>query len=409
MHRFSPIAVLIFTVFIDLLGFGIIIPILPTFATELGASSFQTGLIAASFSVMNFLCAPWWGTMSDRVGRRPVMLISIGLTAAAYLLLGFSTTLTLLLASRLLAGIGSANIAVAQAYVTDVSAPEDRTRNLGLIGAAFGIGFVIGPLVGGFLKSHYGIFAVGAFAGALGFINLVLAYFTLPEPAAYRRLPSPKPPATEVTGTGINPFTAVLGVLRQPVISQLVWINFIFVAGFSMMAITSALLWRDKYGLDEKHIGFTFAFLGVATAVAQGALVRPLNRAFGERRLLLLGSAVMMGALLLMPLVPVEWFVPLELVSLAGIALANGAMTPSLSSLIAAHSPPSSVGRNLGSNQSFSARARAVGPVLGGALYGFDYHGPFFGGALIMVVCLGVSWALARRLGEAAAAPLTDP
>jgi DHA1 family tetracycline resistance protein-like MFS transporter len=413
MSRLSPIAVLILTVFIDLLGFGIVIPILPVFASDLGASATLTGLIAASFSVMNFLCSPAWGALSDRIGRRPVMLVSIAITAAGYLLLGFSTTLWLLLAARVLGGIGSANIAVAQAYITDISKPEDRTRNLGLIGAAFGIGFVVGPPLGGYLKSHYGIFAVGGFAAALGLLNLILAYIYLPEPKRHpggfdtqavpydQTLEDPAldaPLAQRAMRADLNPFAVLGELLRKPVINHLAWVNFIFVAGFAMMQITSSLLWHDQYGLDEKHIGYTFAFLGIATAVVQGGLVRPLTNRFGERRLLLLGCVAMFGALVLMPLVPPEHFIPLELVSLAGIALANGALSPSVSSLIAEYSPPPEVGKNLGASQSFASLARVVGPSAGGALYQWDHRMPFFAGALVMVVCLVVVVALLRRM-----------
>lgn len=389
MRFASPLFVLIFTVFLDLLGFGIVIPILPVFAEELGATSFQVGMIAGVFAIMNFLFAPWWGAESDRIGRRPVMLISIAITAAAYLLLGFSGSLLLLFVSRTLSGIGSANIAVAQAYITDISKPEDRTRNLGLIGAAFGLGWVIGPPLGGFLKSHFGIFYVGLVASSLGFINLLLAWFTLKEPEkhAHHELEEP---------TSANPFKAVAYVLRQPIISHLVWINFIFIAGFAMMQVTSTLLWKNQFGLDDDHIGYTFGFLGLATAVVQGGLVRRMTITFGEKRLLLIGSLIMMAALVLMPLAPREMFY-LELVSLTGIALANGALTPSLSSLLAGLSPKPLIGRNLGAAQSFASLARAFGPALGGFLYGLDYHLPFFAGAATMVLCAGVVvWLLAR-------------
>ena len=151
--RKSPLFVLFITIFIDMLGFGIIIPILPIFTKELGAQDYQIGLIAMIYPIMNFFFAPLWGTLSDRHGRRPIILVSVFITGLAYLVFAQVNALSILFLSRLLSGIGSANISVAQAYITDVTTPHERTKNLGLLGAAFGIGFIIGPTLGGFLKS----------------------------------------------------------------------------------------------------------------------------------------------------------------------------------------------------------------------------------------------------------------
>ena len=156
MNKKSPLAVLFFTTFLDLVGFGIIIPILPNFAKDLGASALEVGLLAAVYALMNFLFSPFWGTLSDRIGRRPVIMYSVALTAVAHLIFSQSYTLAVLLISRILAGVGSANISAAQAYITDISEPKNRTKSLGLIGAAFGLGFIFGPPLGGYVKDTFG-------------------------------------------------------------------------------------------------------------------------------------------------------------------------------------------------------------------------------------------------------------
>jgi MFS family permease len=177
----SPLIVIFFTVFLDLLGFGLIIPVLPVFAKELGAGNIQVGMIAGVYSLMNFLIAPLWGALSDRHGRRPIILLSIAITASSYLLFGFTTSLVLLFLSRMLSGVGAANLSVAQAYISDSTTPENRARSMGMIGAAFGLGFIFGPLVGGVIKSEFGIGALGILACSLSTLNWVMAYFMLPE------------------------------------------------------------------------------------------------------------------------------------------------------------------------------------------------------------------------------------
>ncbi|NBC06094.1 MAG: MFS transporter, partial [Bacteroidetes bacterium] len=181
MNNRSPLIVLFITIFIDLIGFGIIIPILPIYANDLGASGAEIGLVAASFSFMQFLIAPFWGNLSDRYGRKPILLISIAITGLGYLIFSQASTLFLLFAARIVAGIGSANISTAQAYISDITPPDKRAKAFGIIGAAFGLGFIFGPPLGGFLKNNFGIDYVGYVAAGLSAANLLLAYFMLSE------------------------------------------------------------------------------------------------------------------------------------------------------------------------------------------------------------------------------------
>ena len=177
----SPLLILLLTVLLDLIGFGIVLPLLPTYAKFLHATPFMIGLISAIFSIMQFIFSPLWGKLSDKIGRRPVMLISIFITAISYLVFSQATTIPLLIFARGLSGIGSANIAAAQAYITDVTDSKSRSGAMGMIGAAFGIGFIIGPLIGGLLKHNYGIPMVGYVAASLITIDFILAIFLLPE------------------------------------------------------------------------------------------------------------------------------------------------------------------------------------------------------------------------------------
>ncbi|HYG16042.1 MAG TPA: MFS transporter, partial [Bacteroidia bacterium] len=190
MRNRSPLVVMFLTIFIDLMGFGIIIPILPNLSVQLTGEKSSLA-VAGVYALMNFLFSPFWGTMSDRYGRRPIILVSILLTAAGNLLFGFVTTFWLLIVQRALSGIGSANISAASAYIADISTPENRAKNMGLIGAAFGLGFIFGPAIGGFLAKHYGILGIGVFSAGLGVINFGLAYFLLPESLQEKRPEAP--------------------------------------------------------------------------------------------------------------------------------------------------------------------------------------------------------------------------
>lgn len=375
-----------------MLGFGIIIPILPIFSKELGAENYQVGLIAMSFPVMNFLFAPFWGSLSDRYGRRPVILVSVLITGLAYLLFSQTVNLWLLFFSRLLSGMGSANLSVAQAYIADITPPKDRAKSMGMIGAAFGLGFIIGPTVGGYMKSisspgHVDL--VGYLAAVLCLINLVLAYFLLPESIKEKQ-----------HGLRFN-FKVISGIiaeLRKPTIRELLVINFIFITSFMIMQMCVSLFWKEQIGLTDIEVGNMFAFIGLATVIVQGGLVGKLVRKYGEVRLLSYGAYLFTASLLIIPWVTPYTFLPIELFALALMALANGCLTPSITSLLSKTSDPKDVGQVLGVNQSFGSVARAAGMGLSGFIYGIEFHLPFMVGAMLMLICLWLSRDLAKAL-----------
>jgi DHA1 family tetracycline resistance protein-like MFS transporter len=377
----KPIIVIFITIFIDMLGFGIIIPILPVFTKELGAENYQVGLIAMSYAVMNFIFAPFWGSLSDSFGRRPIILGSVLITGCAYLLFSQTTNLWLLLLSRIFAGIGSANLSVAQAYIADITTPEQRAKSMGMIGAAFGLGFIIGPTVGGYLKAMSGVGhmdAVGYTAAGLCLMNLVLAYFLLPESLQTKK---------EHVRFNFKVISGVAVELRKPTIRELLLINFIFITAFMIMQMSATLYWKEQIGLSEIEIGNMFAFIGLATVIVQGGLVGRLVKRFGETRLMKFGMGLFIVGLMMIPWATRETFLPIELTAFALIALANGCLTPSITSLLSKKADARDVGQVLGVNQSFGSMARAVGMGLSGFIYGVEFHLPFITGAAIMLTC----------------------
>lgn len=377
----SPLFVLFITIFIDMLGFGIIIPILPIFSKELGAQDYQVGLIAMIYPIMNFLFAPLWGTLSDRYGRRPIMLVSILITSLAYFVFSQSNVLWILFTSRMLSGIGSANISVAQAYISDVTSPEERTKSLGFLGAAFGIGFIMGPPLGGWLKSISSpgtVDWVGYVACAMCIVNVAMAFFSLPESLKEKKLH---------VRFNFKVVTSIMAELRKPMVSQLLWINFIFIAAFMLMQISCSLMWKEITELNEKEIGYVFAFIGVATAIVQGMLVGRMVKAFGEKKMLTYGVVLMAVGLAVLPVTGKVLFFPFQYVGLALIALANGCLTPSITSLLSKFAKPTEVGQVLGVNQSFGSVARAVGMGLSGVLYSVQFAVPFVAAVALMLTC----------------------
>ena len=385
----SPLLVLFVTIFIDLLGFGLIIPILPIYANELGASGTIIGLVAASFSLMQFLIAPLWGNLSDRFGRKPILLASIAITGLGYVVFSQAHSLVVLFAARLIAGAGSANISTAQAYISDITPPDRRAKSFGIIGAAFGLGFIFGPPVGGYLKTHYGIGSVGFTAAALSAINLILAWWILEESLKEKKTSGP---------LFDNPVSGFREALNRGTITSLLIINLIFITAFSLMTVSVTLLWEEHYGLNEAQVGYTFAFLGLVAAIVQGGLVGWASRIFGDKRLLIYGCILMFFGLVSLPFVPVELFIPLELLGLVLISLGNGALTPTISSLLSRVAGPQEQGKVLGYAQSFSSLGRVIGPFLGGWLYGIGYRLPNIGSGVLMILCLALALRLVRRV-----------
>ena len=242
MNRF-PIIILIITVALDMLGFGIIIPVLPIYADQLGAEEWVIGLIGTSFAAAQFMFTPFWGGLSDRVGRKPVLLYSIAIIACSYFILSVADTLLLVFIARIIAGIGAGNLSVAQAFISDSIIPAKRAKHFGYLGAAFGIGFILGPPLGGWLKVNFGIEGLGLVAGGISILNLGLVYFLLPE-----SLKQKSPDSTIFR----NPFSEIQAILPRKELRGILMIHLLFMTAFSMLLVTASLLWSREYQQSEK-------------------------------------------------------------------------------------------------------------------------------------------------------------
>jgi MFS transporter, DHA1 family, tetracycline resistance protein len=381
----SPIAIVFVTVFIDLLGFGIIIPLMPFYAETFGATALTVGLLSTSFSLMQFLFAPFWGRLSDRIGRRPVILIGLFGSAVSYLLFGLATSLTLLFAARIAAGIAGANIPTAQAYMADVTTPANRARGMGLVGAAFGLGFIFGPAIGGFL-SQWGYQAPSFFASALSLANFIAAWFLLPESRVVAR-------AAPIAR--VSRIRALRAALLRPGLPYLLLIYFIVVAAFASFETTFALFSERRFNFSASTIGYVFAFVGVVLSIVQGLLVGRVVPKFGEHRVVPIAILTIAIGLLLVPFAPT---VPVLVAACGVLALGMGFHSPSITAMISRRADADTQGGILGLSQSLASLARVVGPAWGGWLY--DNYGlvvPYVNAAGLMFVAFLLSIAVLVR------------
>jgi len=381
----SKLAILFLTIFIDLLGFGLIIPALPFYAESFGASYVVIGIFSASYSAMHFLFAPLWGRLSDKMGRRPVMLIGLAGSALAFLMFGLSKTLPMLFASRILAGIlSSATLPTAQAYIADTTSPEDRAKGMGLIGAAFGLGFIFGPAVGGVL-TQFGYGFPALVASGMSALNFVWAWWKLPETHTDR---------SDTEHRKLLSLDSLREVMSVRELAVLIVIFFVQVFAFSQMEGTFALFGEHRLGLDAVHVGWVLAEVGVISAIIQGGLMGKLVRIFGEVKLTRAGLVLMAIGLIAMG--QVKTTMQLVLVT-PFLAVGSAIMSPSISALISKSAPPNKQGLTMGTAQSLAALGRVFGPPSGTAL--FQYVGlaaPYW--------CSGILIALASlvRIGKKA-------
>jgi multidrug resistance protein len=361
--RRSPLIVIFTTVFIDLVGFGIVIPVLPFYAegTIFNATPRTVGLLFASYSIMQLIFSPVLGGLSDKHGRRPVLLLSIIGTGIGFLVLGFAKTLFMLFVGRILDGITGGNISTAQAYIADITTQENRAKGMGLIGAAFGIGFIFGPAIGGIL-SQWGVHVPFLFAGALCFANALLLYFTLPETVTADH------PAKNRAAGGRS-FRHVLESLKQPRLAFVLIIYFLFVVAFSIMTTSFSLYTMFRFGYDAQHTGYLFAYVGLIAVVIQGGLIGRLVKRFGELPLVIFGALCFAISLFAVPFVgPAAGGLAALLVGGGVFSMGNSLATPALTSLASKTAGPEKQGVVLGVTQSVASLARAVGPSLAAVL-----------------------------------------
>jgi DHA1 family tetracycline resistance protein-like MFS transporter len=394
----SPLFVLFLTVFIDLVGFGIVMPILPLYAEQFHASPVAIGWLTGIYSGMQIIFTPILGKLSDRLGRRPVLFVSIVGTAIGFALMGMAHSMTLLFAGRIIAGITGGNIAIPQAYIADVTAPEKRSRAMGLIGAAFGLGFTFGPLIGGVMsRISYG--APFFFAAGLAAINAALVYLVLPESLSPEQRARPHKQASMA-----DVFRHQRGAMFGVVLAT----YFFLVVGFSIMTTLFALFTEKRFGYDAQANGYMFGFVGIVSVIVQGGLIGRLIKIFGEVTLARTGMILTTISLALLPLCNGLGF--LLLVS-AGLSAGTGFASPPLSGLASQMVESNWQGRALGLFQSAGSVARLLGPLLGGWLLTFDLskpiahygYSPFFAGAALCFI--GVLFAFSFKKPAADKSP----
>jgi MFS family permease len=359
----SPLLVIFLTVFIDLVGFGIVIPVLPLYAEHFHATPVAIGWLTGIYSGMQIIFMPILGRLSDRFGRRPILLVSLMGTAFGFVLMGAATALPLLFVARIIDGATGGNISTAQAYIADVTTPETRSKAMGLIGAAFGLGFTFGPMIGGILsRISYG--APFYFAAALAAGNAVLLYFILPESLSpeHRARPHAKARVAEVFQHGDGKTFAVIAAT-----------NFFVITGFSIMTTLFALFTEKRFGYDAQQNGYIFGLIGILSVIMQGALIGRLVTMFGELTLMRVGVAGIGLSLLSLPFCST---LTLLLLACAGLALANGLSAPSINGLASQMIDRSWQGRALGVMQSAASFGRLVGPLLAGWFLMFDLPKP---------------------------------
>ena len=375
--------ILFLTIFIDLLGFGIVIPILPNYVKELPGSDVWTGVPVTLYALAQFFFTPIWGALSDKYGRRPIILVSVAISAVSYVIFSFASIFPIVLLARLLGGMGAGNISAAQAYISDITEPKDRAKTMGMIGAAFGLGFIFGPPIGGFLMEDFGFPSIGLFCAGLCVLNFILAFMLLPESIKERRL------NVKINILPVADYRRVFGMKLMP---YLMVIGFIYTAGFFLFQLPSSLMWKEHFRFSDKEISFIFGFIGISTAIVQGGLIGVFSKWIGEKRLMLYGNILLAISVVLLPFVGKSWFVPLELILLFLLAVANGFVGPSVMSMVSVLAPRTEQGISMGIYQSFCSLARAIGPLLGGALYGINYHVPYlmafvvYGGNALLVI-----------------------
>ena len=382
MKNRSSLVLIFLTVFIDLLGFGILIPILPSFSVkELHVDEAAIGIAIAIYSFVQFLFHPVLGKLSDKYGRKPVIVVCLFLNAMGYVVFAFTHSYLMLLASRVIAGIGGSSIGVAQAYIADVTTRENRSKGMGLIGAAFGLGFVFGPLIGGLLSS-YGYAVTGYVAAGFSLMAFLLTILYLPE--SLKQKEEAEDLSAHSQRRKLFDFAAMKKILQKPDLAVLILLFFILTFSFANIYGTFALLGLKVYGFTDMQNGYMYGIVGLSSAIIQGGLIGRINKLMSKKMILTIGSILMMLSLAMIPYAGT--FLGLAIVSIV-LSYGTGTFQPTVLSLISEVTSETEQGITLGINQSLSSFARVLGPLWGG--FAFEYLGypfPFLTGAVFTFI-----------------------
>ena len=386
----SPAFVIFMTILIDMTGFGMIIPLIPFYAKTFQAGAIGIGVLVASFSLMQLIFSPILGKVSDNVGRRPVLLLSLLISSLSFILFTLANSFLLLLLSRVIAGMAT-EITVARAYMADITSEEERTTGMGRISAAFGAGFIIGPAIGGSL-SVYGFWAPGIAAFTLTSLNLLFVFFFLPESIRHK--------STSIRIT-VNSFFGFLSnlanVFSRPLIGIVLVIFFLEELNHSTIPVIVPLLGISFFGFRAIEMSYIFIYIGFVQIILQGFIIGRMAKKFGEDKLIILGILLVMGGMFIMPLIPdIMGFI----LSITAVASGIGTLVTVIPGYISKKTPSNKQGGMLGMIQSVSSIARIIGPLIAGFI--FEFAGlaiPFFLGATLMMIafCLGVKVILTKE------------
>ena len=425
--------ILFLVVLVDMLGLTLVIPFLTYFVQDLasaegivdtGSRDFWVGIVIATYSLAQFISTPILGSISDRIGRRPVLMFGLAANSLFFIVFGLSGSLTMAIIARFLAGAGNGNIAVAKAYIGDISEDDQVAGRMGMLGAAFGLGFMIGPFVGGVLSdpatgiggpfdtqfwSDYPYLLPCLFSSAMSAIALILASFMLPESLPNEsRSESAKSPISQLGAT----FTSIASVLRLPNISALVNVNFLFLVGFTMMHGTFILFTSMEpesggLGWSERENGWVFAFIGLVGVVVQGGLIRPLVRRFSLRGLMLAGTVLTGIGIASIPYSSADMPMLIFLSFCAAFAIGNGIYSPTQSSLLtfASKQGGHELGTIMGAQEGLGALARIIGPLLSAVIWSetvegsglWSYHTCFRVAGVIFLLAVSLQLTLTLK------------
>ncbi|HEX8288280.1 MAG TPA: MFS transporter [Pyrinomonadaceae bacterium] len=364
----TPLIIIFVTIFVDLIGFGMVIPILPFYANTapFHASPYEIGFLVSVYSWMQFVFSPILGRLSDKYGRRPILFISLLGSAAGYFLIGLANTLLLVFIGRIISGITGGNISTAQAYVADVTTRENRAKGMGLFGAAFGLGFILGPALAGIL-SKYGIQVPFYFAAFLSLVNAIALYFILPE--------SIKPNSENALNRRKGRVAELLDSLKDKDFGLITLVYFLLITAFSIMTYAFVLYTVFRFGYNAEQNGYLFAYIGFLAIIMQGALFERLARRFGAAYLAAFGCLMLVISLFAVPFVgPNSGGLIGLLVGIAFFSLGNSLASPALTSLASLTAEESEQGKTLGILQSAASLARAIGPTIGGFLLNNSFN-----------------------------------
>ena len=379
-NQFRRLAVLIAVNFVDMIGFMIVLPLLPFYALKLQATPETIGRLIASFSIAQLLAAPLWGRVSDRYGRRPALLIGLSASAAAYVVFGFATSVWLLFVSRLVQGAGGGTTGVAQAYVADTVVPANRARALGWLSAATSAGVMVGPAIGSF-AAHFGQAAPGLVAAGLCLINVFFAWRWLPE--------SRKEPGVTVPRPRKPIWHPAWMALRHPTtaIGRLLWIYGVGMLAFASMTSVMALYLGAEFGIDETTIGYVFLYVGVLSFVMRSLLLGPIVDRIGEAWAMRIGTLLLVLGLGLFPVPRDIWTLALVIPL---VPIGTALLFPATTSLMSGYTEPGELGTTMGVAQTFAGLARVAAPILATIAFQRLGHGSPYYGAGVLVALVGI-------------------